>query len=550
MTRPLSPSHAATLGRLERELAYYRRECNDLGARLLRLQEEQSSAFREARRSRTVAKLIREAHRLADTGVPSDELAGPVLEIIVDNTMCDRAALLSESPVGSGRFTVLRAIGLGEQPLAVSVVPDPPSFFFTTAQTPLESPAYELTGILQLPYVLWAYDRSTGYALIIGNRLEANVSRPFEPGDQELIEGGLSVYLDVLARRRAEEAQILLMDELNHRVKNILATIEAMVGCSAAEAGSPEELAEALAGRIAAMARTHDLLTDARWRSADLGDLVEEEMRPYAVADRVRIAGERQPLNPRAALSLSLILHELTTNAVKYGSLSVPEGRVDLSWSRQVHAGGPTLRLVWRESGGPSVTPPVRRGFGTTLIERAAARDLNGAARLSFETAGLRCELEYPLARISPPAAAMAPRIPARQRVRDSVREDVLAGTRVLVVEDELMLTMTLERILKGVGAEPVGPATTVPEALFLAGSERIDAAVLDVNVADEPVFPVADMLREQGVPFIFATGYATDSVIPARHKDVPRLPKPYRQDRLLQMLARALARESASGDG
>lgn len=550
MTRPLGPSHATTLGRLERELAYYRRECNDLGARLLRLQEEQSSAFREARRSRTVAKLIREAHRLADTGVPSDELAGPVIEIIVDNTMCDRAALLSESPVGSGLFTVLRAIGLGEQPLAVSVVPDPPSFFFTTAQTPLESPAYELTSILQLPYVLWAYDRSTGYALIIGNRLEANVSRPFEPGDQELIEGGLSVYLDVLARRRAEEAQILLMDELNHRVKNILATIEAMVGCSAAEAGSPEELAEALVGRIAAMARTHDLLTDARWRSADLGDLVEEEMRPYAVADRVRVAGERQPLNPRAALSLSLILHELTTNAVKYGSLSVPEGRVDLSWSRQGHAGGSTLRLVWRESGGPSVTPPVRRGFGTTLIERAAMRDLNGTARLSFETAGLRCELEYPLARISPPAASMAPRTPARQRVGDSVREDVLAGTRVLVVEDELMLTMTLERILKGAGAEPVGPATTVAEALFLAGSERIDAAVLDVNVADEPVFPVADMLRAQGVPFIFATGYATDSVMPARHKDVPRLPKPYRQDRLLQMLARALARESASSDG
>ncbi len=191
-------------GQLERELAYYRRECNDLGARLLRLQEEQSQAFREARRSRTVAKLIREIHRLADTGLGPDELGGPILEVIVENAICDGAALLLEDPSGSGRFVLSHVIGLNEPSTEPTFVPGAPTFFLTTSQTPLEPPAYELTGILRLPYILWAYDRSSGHALIIGNRSEANISRAFEPGDQELIEGALSVYLDVLARKRGE----------------------------------------------------------------------------------------------------------------------------------------------------------------------------------------------------------------------------------------------------------------------------------------------------------------------------------------------------------
>ncbi|CAM3835038.1 Sensory transduction protein kinase [Roseomonas mucosa] len=224
---PQSASTAAADGQLERELAYYRRECNALGARLLRLQEEQSQAFREARRSRTVAKLIREAYRLADHGNAPEDIGEPMLEIVVDNTICDRAALLQETPRGSQRFRVTHSLGLppggppghpavgggeaspagqaGHSLVAGEIfVPAPPSFFFTTSRTRLETPAYELTGILRLPYVLWAYDAATGMALIIGNQSESNVSRPFEEADQELIEGALSVYIDVLLRKRSE----------------------------------------------------------------------------------------------------------------------------------------------------------------------------------------------------------------------------------------------------------------------------------------------------------------------------------------------------------
>jgi DNA-binding response OmpR family regulator len=121
--------------------------------------------------------------------------------------------------------------------------------------------------------------------------------------------------------------------------------------------------------------------------------------------------------------------------------------------------------------------------------------------------------------------------------------EEVLAGTRVLVVEDEMLLTLVIETALDQAGAEPIGPASTLAEAVSLAQAERLDAAVLDVNLNNEAVFPVADFLRERGVPFIFATGYAAEAAIPPRHRDIPRLPKPYRSDQLRRVLAQTLTR-------
>ncbi len=203
----MSEPRPINIGGLERELAYYRRECNDLGARLLRLQEEQGQAFREARRSRMVAKLIREAHRLADLCTTAEEISAGMLEIIIDNTLCDRAAFLRREPAsGDGEmFCVTHAIGFGaEPPAAPACVPHAPDFFLTTSRPTEESPPDALLGILRLPYVLWVHDRASGHALILGNRSEANISRPFETADQELAEGALSVYIDVLLRKQAE----------------------------------------------------------------------------------------------------------------------------------------------------------------------------------------------------------------------------------------------------------------------------------------------------------------------------------------------------------
>lgn len=188
----------------ERELQYYRRECNDLGSRLLRLQEEQSQAFLEARRSRTVVRLVREAYRLAEPTQANDDVGGALLQVVVENALCDRAAFLREEPPGSGRFLVAHAIGGTSLEADEAVtIPDPPAFFFTSSLR-LDRPPEGLLDILRLPFILWAYDRSSGHALAIGNRQEVNVSRPFETGDQELIEAALFVYLDILYRKHAE----------------------------------------------------------------------------------------------------------------------------------------------------------------------------------------------------------------------------------------------------------------------------------------------------------------------------------------------------------
>lgn len=188
----------------ERELHYYRRECNDLGARLLRLQEEQSQAFLEARRSRTVVRLVREAYRLAEPTQAADDVGGALLQVVVENALCDRAALLREEPSGSGRFLVAHAIGgTSVEADEVITIPNPPRFYFTSSVR-LDRPPAGLLEVLRLPFMLWAYDQSSGHALAIGNRSEGNVSRPFESGDQELIEAALSVYLDVLYRKHAE----------------------------------------------------------------------------------------------------------------------------------------------------------------------------------------------------------------------------------------------------------------------------------------------------------------------------------------------------------
>jgi PAS domain S-box-containing protein len=352
------------------------------------------------------------------------------------------------------------------------------------------------------------------------------------------------VLVDLSERKRAEAAHLLLIDELNHRVRNMLATIEAMIGFTAAGATSAAELGEVLSGRVGAMARTHDLLTTGRWEGASLSALLAEELQPYAVADRIRASGEHLLLMPKAALSLSLVLHELTTNALKHGSLSTPNGWVDVSWSAAWNGAEPAFRLLWAEHGGPEVEPPVRHGFGSELIRRAAAQDLGGSARLQFKPSGLRCELRAPLARVAGGATpAMAdPALVAVPARRHAGGEQSLHGLRVLLVEDELLLTMMVEAMLERAGAQVIGPAVTVMEACSLIEAQPLDVAVLDVNLAEELVTPVADLLRARGVPFLFATGYATAATIPARYRDVLCVSKPYRAERLRQALLEVTA--------
>jgi signal transduction histidine kinase len=189
---------------LERELAFYRTEYNEVGARLLRLQEEQSRTAREARRSRTVARLIREAYRIADQQMPAELLGEPLLAVIADTSVCDRAVFLREEIGRPGNFIIEQAIGAS---VGATVCLNPvPAFLYTTSVQSARPEASALAALIGVPFILWAYEPISQRALLLGNSTESNIHRPFEASDQELVDGALAVYIDVLLKKRAEAA--------------------------------------------------------------------------------------------------------------------------------------------------------------------------------------------------------------------------------------------------------------------------------------------------------------------------------------------------------
>jgi PAS domain S-box-containing protein len=205
----------------------------------------------------------------------------------------------------------------------------------------------------------------------------------------------IAIVQDITERRRAEEQQQLLMDELNHRVKNTLATVQSLAAQTLRSSGTPGEFAESMKGRLAALAGSHTLLTRTKWQGTSLAELVAQQLAPFGSATReVTISGEEVFLKPTAALAFGMVLHELTINAVKYGALSVPKGRVAVTWVADEDS---KLIVSWVESGGPPVQVPARRGFGRRMIEQGLAYELAGKVTLTFAAEGLRARIEVPL---------------------------------------------------------------------------------------------------------------------------------------------------------
>lgn len=209
---------------------------------------------------------------------------------------------------------------------------------------------------------------------------------------------GVAVALcDVSGRSEADQRLQLLVNELNHRVKNSMAVVQGLARQSFAASRSLEQARDDFTGRLVAFAAAHDVITEQNWEGADLRQLIERTLAGQLLADRrVVLEGPQVRISPKTALSLSLALHELVTNAFKYGALSNDEGQVQVSWTASGAAGAVRLHLIWAESGGPPVAQPERRGFGVRLLERALAVDLGGQVRLRFEPTGLVCEIEAP----------------------------------------------------------------------------------------------------------------------------------------------------------
>jgi two-component sensor histidine kinase len=190
-----------------------------------------------------------------------------------------------------------------------------------------------------------------------------------------------------------------LLNELNHRVKNTLATVQLLAAQTIRKCGLPKNVQDDFEARLVALSRAHDHLTGERWGHVDLRTIVQKAVEPYRElsSDMVRIYGEQIKVGAQASLTLAMIFHELANNAAKFGALSSNDGRLAVSWEVANEVREPTLVIDWMESGGPPVSAPARFGFGSRLLQQGISRQFKGSARLDYDPSGLRCRMEIPL---------------------------------------------------------------------------------------------------------------------------------------------------------
>jgi PAS domain S-box-containing protein len=330
------------------------------------------------------------------------------------------------------------------------------------------------------------------------------------------------VTIDITERKQAEEQQTLLAREVDHRARNALAVVQAIVRLT--HANSQEGYVAAVEGRIHALAQAHTLLSETRWQGAHIERLVSEEMAPYrgAGASRVVIGGPPVFLSPERAQNLALALHELATNSAKYGALSAANGVLKVSWQSEPNG----MTLHWQESGGPPVAAPASQGFGTKIMNASIKHQLGGNVTWDWRSSGLHCTLQIPLGmdgdlpnRTVPAAGENLVKLPT--------------GTmkRVLLAEDEAIIGMMMREFLIEYGVFVVGPCCTLSETLAAANTE-FDCAILDLNLGGESVYSVASALAERNVPFAFVTGYGRES-LDGRFENVPILQKPITRESL-----------------
>jgi PAS domain S-box-containing protein len=213
------------------------------------------------------------------------------------------------------------------------------------------------------------------------------------------------VSLDITDRKRGDERQKLLVNELNHRVKNTLVSVQSIASQTLRTTDTPEAFRDAFEGRIMALSHTHDLLTQQNWEGASLREIFDFELEAFAARDRIAFDYARDlQLSPKATVALGMAVHELATNALKYGALSIPDGSVRVVWASDPGEadGGPCLRLSWTEQGGPPVVAPTRRGFGARLLEKGLAGELSAQVSIAYDSLGLVCTMRLPIRALEP----------------------------------------------------------------------------------------------------------------------------------------------------
>jgi PAS domain S-box-containing protein len=347
--------------------------------------------------------------------------------------------------------------------------------------------------------------------------------------------GASKIARDISERKRAEGMQLLLIEELNHRVKNTLAMVQAIGGQSLRRSKSPADFVASFTGRMQSLARAHTLLTENEWRGTDIESIVREQvMLDAADSGRISMSGPLLHLDPQLAVHLALVLHELGTNARKYGALSVLGGKLAISWEVRMQRGR-ELVLTWREHNGPKVSVPTQHGFGSALIEQTV-RSHGGEASIRYDVDGVTCLMRMPIPPENRSTQDLA--LTARRTATETTmaglepKQSALAGRRILVVEDEPLVSMDIEASLEEAGCQIVGPAGTVEAARQQIAAGECDAALLDANLDGNPVDGLAVELTKRNIPFAFITGYDR-SALPQGFRDVLMLAKPFNDNQL-----------------
>jgi len=343
---------------------------------------------------------------------------------------------------------------------------------------------------------------------------------------------------DQTEQRETEVRLRLLMREVDHRAKNALAVVQSVLQLSRSD--DPQTYMDAVEGRIGAIARAHTLLAETGWSGADLHRLIEDGLAAFTGQGRVEISGVPAAIRPESAQAVSMVLHELMTNAAKYGSLSVSEGRIHVTWESVARDG--SLRLIWIEDGGPRLSgPPACPGFGCLMLHSLIESQLSGDLIFDWRPQGLRCSLRLP-ADVWIASGVAEPSVGKEAQVSNPMTKE---ARRVLVVEDEALTALALKRVLEDAGFVIKGPVGRVQDALDLIRAEPPDIAVLDVNLFGETVKPVAEALYHMNVPFVFCTGYQSPGISIESFEKPTVLRKPVNSNKLISTIETLLRNQN-----
>lgn len=308
------------------------------------------------------------------------------------------------------------------------------------------------------------------------------------------------IMRDLSEQVASDEARDILAREVDHRAKNALAVVQSLVKLT--RASTVRQFIEAVSGRIEALSRAHSLLSQSNWSGAQLSQIVNDELAVAAKGGDVRVDGPSIRVEADSVQPISMVIHELATNAFKYGALSSPNGKVEVTW--KIVEGN--LVLLWCEKGGPATTEPEQFGFGARMLKQVVTKQINGELDYDWRPEGLSVTITMPSSIFKRSQASKSVSIPPTTEIPEDG-----AGRRVLIVEDNALISMELETTLEEGGYAIVGRANSVTEAhaLITTGAE-IDLVVLDIDLNGEYSFPIADLLIEKNIPFTFASGFET----------------------------------------